>query len=610
MVAFATTESLVAADTDARADVYLRSGDETTLETGSADTDTGTSEVAGLSADGERLVVRSTSPLTAEDTDLAGTDFYERHAGTSTLLTAGGPPTGHAFQKFLSADASVLVFNSNSPFSPLDDDCARADLYAASVDGVLPVSLESGPTPLLTSAPCGKIETDSTTIEFEAPEGAPVECRLDADPFEACDSPAHLSGLAEGPHVLELRLPDVPGAVTKRREFSVDTGDPETELDDVSPPSRDGHGRTFRFHSADADARFQCRTDAISAWWNCRSSYSARFENGFHTFRVRAVDSFGRVDQTPPEAEFDVAAPPDPPGEPYPLGNMTQYEGVTGEVVAGDLTDDGLDDLVVSGAADGTPGLFVMPAAGEGTFEEPSRIGDRLESLRLADLNGDGALDVLGGSGAGEDHALSVRLGDGTGAFGAEDHHEAPYCSRIAPGDFDGDGQTDVAQECSLGGVVTSIVVSYGSGDGTFAETSTSAIYLLNHAEVTISSVSGIAPGELNGDGRTDLVVALNNNLRGGPLTSYLGSADRELIRTEKGFEYSGNPRSTTLADLDEDGLDDMLLRGSGFQALQAERHMGIGDGGFRRADSRSRATTPALPHRRWPTSTVTGTWT
>jgi hypothetical protein len=140
------------------------------------------------------------------------------------------------------------------------------------------------------------------------------------------------------------------------------------------------------------------------------------------------------------------------------------------EVVAGDLDGDGHLDLALAvedqsarrvGVLLGTGGgAFAPPASYETGLYEP----DTVLTLTLADVDGDGALDVAGSNGrraAGEPNVFTL-LNDGAGAFGPAQVSEAPgVVTGLAGGDFDGDGTLDVA---------TDQAVLFGAGDGTFPE--------------------------------------------------------------------------------------------------------------------------------------------
>jgi hypothetical protein len=129
---FVTNESLVAADTDGRQDVYERFGSTTTLvSTGPTG---GNGAFDGLfeatSADSSRAIFTTNEPLVATDTDTQY-DVYQRAGGLTTLLSTGpvgGNGSFAAFFEGASADAGQVFFTSAEQLTS-DDTDSRLDVY-------------------------------------------------------------------------------------------------------------------------------------------------------------------------------------------------------------------------------------------------------------------------------------------------------------------------------------------------------------------------------------------------------------------------------------------------------------------------------------------------
>jgi hypothetical protein len=159
----------------------------------------------------------------------------------------------------------------------------------------------------------------------------------------------------------------------------------------------------------------------------------------------------------------------------------------------------------------------------------PRFIAQRFEptrSLAAADLNGDGADDLLlsGGTLFGNtvccfppdgsrDGFLSVFLSTGT-SFEPERRREFPSAAlhELVTGDFDGDGKTDVAATTML--VTPRMVAFFGDGKGTFARTQETP---LDSSPVYRETVFLLRADDFNADGRTDVAVNGPRLFFGGP---------------------------------------------------------------------------------------------
>lgn len=125
----------------------------------------------------------------------------------------------------------------------------------------------------------------------------------------------------------------------------------------------------------------------------------------------------------------------------WPLGS----EHGAGGLAVGPVNGDGWPDVVV---CTGNQRAIVSRAAGGGNFFPPVEyfVGTgELVSIALADLDRDGATDLLTGSGVGAG-SLNVNLADGGDGFLATRAFPAtPEVWDIAVGDLDGDGWLDAA---------------------------------------------------------------------------------------------------------------------------------------------------------------------
>ncbi len=139
-------------------------------------------------------------------------------------------------------------------------------------------------------------------------------------------------------------------------------------------------------------------------------------------------------------------------------------------VASGDFNGDGEPDLVI-GNEDGVS-ILLNRNDGSGSFGTPSatyRTSDNSDNnaeanaVRVADLNHDGFLDVVTANRWGEN--FSVLFGNGDGTFGTSHNYPANNPRDLVLGDWDNDGNTDVA----IGSISGGVYIMYGtSGVGKF----------------------------------------------------------------------------------------------------------------------------------------------
>jgi hypothetical protein len=194
------------------------------------------------------------------------------------------------------------------------------------------------------------------------------------------------------------------------------------------------------------------------------------------------------------------------PAVDYPSGGQFATS-----VAVADLNGDGKVDVVVANANSNTVGVLL--GNGNGTFQPATTYGSGgifPISAAVADVNGDGKPDVVVANAGVIGCGVGVLLGNGDGTF------QTPlvYCSgglfadSVAVADVNGDGNPDLlvanlcadqTSDCSGSGE-SGVGVMLGNGDGTF------------QSAVTYSSggsfIQSIAVADVDGDGRPDLMVA------------------------------------------------------------------------------------------------------
>lgn len=226
------------------------------------------------------------------------------------------------------------------------------------------------------------------------------------------------------------------------------------------------------------------------------------------------------------------------------------------DLALGDLDGDGDVDIAV--AARGGNNLMIFFQTGLAAFGSPVMVPLNAEPtcLAIADLNGDGRLDLAAGTGAG---TLSVLLQSPalSGAFlAAVDYTLGSYPNQVRVADLDGDGRRDVAlalEDAGRLGLLGILRQDPGQA-GRFLP--------LKDYVTQDASACALAIGDLDGDGQPEIVVA-NYGAPGWPgsLTLFQSSEAGPAAFGIRAI-YNGyyGPRSVAMGDLNGDGRPDLLI--------------------------------------------------
>lgn len=194
----------------------------------------------------------------------------------------------------------------------------------------------------------------------------------------------------------------------------------------------------------------------------------------------------------------------------YDSGGTGGNVGLPGTVVVTDVNRDGIPDIVVSNQGGGSGGdgtVGVLIGTGGGAFVPVAVYdagGASSGGLAVADLNGDGFPDVVvanscinGSTCAAQQGNVAVLTNNGDGTFAAAvSYATGAPATAVAIGDLNGDNSPDLF--VGLGTYGTALLLN--NGNGTFQ-----AAQLLGGA----GQVVAVAIGDVNGDGLNDLVTGL-----------------------------------------------------------------------------------------------------
>jgi hypothetical protein len=227
---------------------------------------------------------------------------------------------------------------------------------------------------------------------------------------------------------------------------------------------------------------------------------------------------------------------------------VTSY--ATGQVpvslAIGDLNGDRKPDLATANAAGDTVSVLANRGAGRFRPKVDYRSGPLPVSVAIGDVNGDGKQDLVtanNGPEENEGRTVSVLANRGDGRFRPKrDYETSRGPSSVAIGDLNGDGKSDIVTTSSIGRSTVSVLLN--NGDGTFRA---------KRDYATGVGPLEVAIGDLNGDGRPDLVTA-----------NYSGTVSVLLSRRDRSFQakrdYAAGPgiRSVAIGNLNGDDKPDV----------------------------------------------------
>jgi Calx-beta domain/FG-GAP-like repeat/FG-GAP repeat/Domain of unknown function (DUF4214) len=236
-------------------------------------------------------------------------------------------------------------------------------------------------------------------------------------------------------------------------------------------------------------------------------------------------------------------------------------------ITLGDLNRDGKLDLAVANSLSATTSVLMnttAPGAAAPSFspKKDFTTGTQPQSVAAGDLNGDGKLDLVATNFS--DFTVSVLLNTtalaGKPAFGfREDFGTGFGPNEATSGDFNGDGKLDLVT-ANPGNATNTVSVLLNTTAPGAATTSFAA----KQDFATDSLPQSVAVGDLNGDGRLDIVTAnsgahtvsvlLNNMAAGAATPSFAAKQD---------FATNTSPQSVTVGDLNGDGKLDLVTANS-----------------------------------------------
>jgi hypothetical protein len=266
----------------------------------------------------------------------------------------------------------------------------------------------------------------------------------------------------------------------------------------------------------------------------------------------------------------------------------TPLSATGAHIAHGDFNGDGKPDVLAIGSSS----IYVYNAHlllgnGDGTFQSPVLVPDsstlypmfsRLTDAAVYDVNHDGRSDLVSISEPSTTgpYVISVALSNGDGSFRAVTTASPSelqtgggfYYPITLPAlaDFFGHGQLDAAY-----GSLNHVYILKGHGDGTFDQAGTAMAIPAIGGTASLGALS-VASGDFDGDGKLDFVVLVQYGGGQFPIPSplataawvFFGNGDGTFAAPVLAGEFNRNYVRVSAADLNRDGLSDMVLSTSG----------------------------------------------
>ena len=269
----------------------------------------------------------------------------------------------------------------------------------------------------------------------------------------------------------------------------------------------------------------------------------------------------------------------------YSAGNLPYF------AVVGDFNGDGKADLAIADyCVDPTSeemcrqfgsSVNVLLGNGDGSFQQFTRYatGTGSVSLVVGDFNHDGRPDLAATNICSDPScvasSVSILLGKGDGTFQAH----VDYVTGLAPigiavGDLNGDGKADLV----TGDFYDAVSVLLGKGDGTFQTHVDNLLSCL--PDSTFCAPEAVAIADFNGDHKPDLATADYYGMR---VSIFLGNGDGTFQPPSDQLKFLlSNPSMIEAADLDGDGNIDLVVNDQSNNIADAIAVLpGKGDGTF-----------------------------
>lgn len=232
-------------------------------------------------------------------------------------------------------------------------------------------------------------------------------------------------------------------------------------------------------------------------------------------------------------------------------------------LVSLDVNQDGRNDLVLAASEMDKLAVYTQQGAASESLANPTWLSlpGAPDALAVGDIDGDLHPDLI----AVAPTKQRIQMWHSSPKGLVADSHTLPFASQgydaLAVGDINNDGEDDIVALRGTGFTSGSLVV-FPQVHGTFPSS-----YTLS-PDIGGYLPNGLAVGDVNGDGRDDIVVTAGGNLPDARLNIFQQNNAGLVATTPITYAALDLPSAVAIADINHDGRDDVIMAHDGWRSL------------------------------------------